>query len=155
MSEKWKSVDPQTLPGHYARRFQQIAVAYFNAEISDLGLTPVQYVSLHAIYQQPGIDQRTLARSISYDAATIGGVIDRLETRGLVLRESNPDDRRVRLIRLTPAGLQTLKKAIPLVLRAQEHMLKPLSATERKEFMRLFARVVDGASDVEGTGEAD
>jgi hypothetical protein len=76
MSDYWKTLDPRTLPGHLARRLQQLAVALFTEEVAGLGLTPVQYSALHAICKQPGIDQKTLAQTISYDAATIGGVID-------------------------------------------------------------------------------
>jgi DNA-binding MarR family transcriptional regulator len=53
--------------------------------------------------EQPGLDQRTLASSIGFDTSTIGGVIDRLEKRGLIERQASPTDRRVRLLQVTPA----------------------------------------------------
>jgi DNA-binding MarR family transcriptional regulator len=143
MSEKWKSLDPRVLPGHFARRLQQLAVALFNEEVAELNLTPVQYSALHAICKQPGIDQKTLAQTISYDAATIGGVIDRLETRGLVLRTVTPQDRRVRLIGPTKEGVRILKAVIPRVLRTQDRLLEPLSSSERKELMRLMSVLIE------------
>ena len=45
-------------------------------------LTSVQFAALDAIAQQPAIDQATLAATISFDRATIGGVIERLESKG-------------------------------------------------------------------------
>ena len=155
MSENWQRLDPQTLPGHFARRLQQLAVALFNEEVAELGLTPVQYVSLHTICKQPGIDQKTLAQTISYDPATIGGVIDRLESRGLVVRNMSPQDRRVRMISPTAEGLQILRKVVPSMLRAQDRLLEPLAASERKEFMRMMGVLIEKHASVDGTTSSE
>ncbi|HZD92122.1 MAG TPA: MarR family transcriptional regulator, partial [Pseudolabrys sp.] len=81
-------------PGHLARRFQQIAVAVFHAEMEKAGfdLTPVQYAALGAVATRPGIDQATLAGLIAYDRTTIGGVVDRLVQKGLLVREASNRD---------------------------------------------------------------
>lgn len=155
MSEKWKRLDPKSLPGHFARRFQQLAVALFHEEVAELGLTPVQYVALHTICRQPGIDQKTLAQTILYDPATLGGVIDRLESRGLVVRSVSPQDRRVRLISPTAEGLQILKNVIPRMLHAQDRLLEPLSMPERKEFMRMMDVLVVKHADIGGTAPGE
>ena len=120
------------LPGHAARRMHQIAVALFAQEVGDAGLTPVQYSSLHTVCNQPGIDQKTLATTIGYDTSTIGGVIDRLEARGLVQRNVSPTDRRVRLVTPTERGIETLSAVLPRMLRAQERLLQPLNASRRR-----------------------
>ena len=79
--------DNNEMPGHLARRFQQIAVAVFLAEVGEAGfdLTPVQYAALSAIRTKPGIDQVTLAGLIAYDRTTITGVVDRLAQKGLLV----------------------------------------------------------------------
>ena len=63
-------LDLEALPGHYIRRLQQIAVAIFLQETEKHGVTPVQYAALHKIGNAPGIDQRTLARSIGLDTSS-------------------------------------------------------------------------------------
>jgi len=155
MSEKWKSLDPRALPGHFARRLQQLAVALFNEEVAELSLTPVQYSALHTICKQPGIDQKTLAQIISYDAATIGGVIDRLEAHGLVLRTITPQDRRVRLISPTDEGVRILTAVIPRVLQTQDRLLEPLSSSERKELMRLMSVLIETNAEHSSTPSRD
>jgi MarR family transcriptional regulator, lower aerobic nicotinate degradation pathway regulator len=135
-------IDLDALPGHHIRRLQQIAVALFLQETEPLGLTPVQYAALQAVASAPGTDQRTLARTIGLDTSTTGGVIDRLEARGLLLRSANPDDRRVRLLALTDAGQTLLREATPAMLRAQQRILAPLPPAERAEFMRLLRAIV-------------
>lgn len=132
----------QALPGHCIRRLQQIAVALFVQESAASGVTPVQFAVLHTLAQQSGIDQRTLARLVSFDTSTIGGVIDRLEARGLLTRSLSADDRRVRLLHLTPLGEELLAGLTPSMLRTQERILEPLSATERKAFMRMMQAVI-------------
>lgn len=137
-----RAVDLDTLPGHHIRRLHQIAVAIFLQETEATGLTPVQYAALQAVANQPELDQRTLARSIGLDTSTLGGVVDRLEARGLLLRNAAPDDRRVRRLTLTADGRAALAAAVPAMLRAQERILAPLPARERAEFMRMLRTLV-------------
>ena len=136
------NVDLQGLPGHYIRRLHQIAVAIFLQETEAHGVTPVQYAALQTVADTSGIDQRTLARSIGLDTSTIAGVLDRLESRGLLLRSASPDDRRVRRLTLTDDGRALLRILVPDMLRAQQRMLDPLPKGERAEFMRMLRVLV-------------
>lgn len=135
-------LDLNSLPGHDIRRLHQIAVALFMAETEPFGITPVQFAALQAVQNAPGTDQRTLARTIGFDTSTIAGVIDRLEARGLMLRSASAQDRRVRLLTLTPAGERLLADVVPSMLRAQERILAPLPAQERGEFMRMLGVLI-------------
>lgn len=135
-------LDLNSLPGHDIRRLHQIAVALFMEETEPFGITPVQFAALQAVQNAPGTDQRTLARTIGFDTSTIAGVIDRLEARGLMLRSASAQDRRVRLLTLTPAGEQLLAEVVPSMLRAQERILAPLPAQERGEFMRMLGVLI-------------
>lgn len=132
----------ESLPGHAIRRLHQIAVAIFLQEGAEHGLTPVQYAAIQTLATSPGIDQRSLARAIGLDTSTLGGVIDRLESRGLVQRQTSPEDRRVRLLVLTEAGNSLLERAIPAMRRAQERILEPLQPADREQFMRLLRALV-------------
>ncbi|MFL9828303.1 MarR family winged helix-turn-helix transcriptional regulator [Rhodoplanes sp. SY1] len=142
--------DPKNMPGHLARRFQQIAVACFVAEVEKAGfdLTPVQYAALAAIAAQPGIDQIGLAGLIAYDRTTIGGVVDRLVQKGFVVRQESPTDRRARVLTLTPAGKTTLRAIGPAVAAAQRTMLRGLGAQERRGLVRLLQKAVAGGNDL-------
>ena len=126
----------------------QIAVAIFLQEAEAHGLTPVQYAAMQTVSNTPGIDQRTLARTIGLDTSTIGGVIDRLEARNLAQRNASPDDRRVRLLDLTDAGRALLAQVIPAMQRAQERMLEPLPKRERAEFMRMLRTLVTANNEL-------
>jgi len=137
-------IETNDMPGHLARRFQQIAVAVFLAEVERAGfdLTPVQYAALAAIHATPGIDQITLAGLIAYDRTTITGVIDRLVQKGLVLRQASPRDRRARALVITGDGQKTLQAITPAVEAAQRLMVRGLSGPEQQELTRLLKKAI-------------
>lgn len=132
------------MPGHAIRRLHQISVGIFLQEAGDLGITPVQYAALQMVVNQPGVDQRTLARGIALDTSTTGGVVDRLEARGWMERRTSPEDRRARQLFVTPEGEAVLAATVPAMLRTQAHILAPLTPDQRLEFMRLLDILVEG-----------
>lgn len=136
------------LPSHLIRRLHQISVAAFvtEAERDGFDLTPVQYAALHALGQNPGVDQATLAGLIAYDKVTMGGVIARLEERGCLSREVSTTDRRSRTLHLTEKGEETVRAIETAVLRAQDVMLRGLSAEERLTFLRLLHKATDAGN---------
>jgi DNA-binding MarR family transcriptional regulator len=136
------SIDIDLQPGHAIRRLHQISVGIFLQEAGDLGVTPVQYAALQTVGNQPGIDQRTLARNIALDASTTGGVVDRLEARGWLERKTSTEDRRARQLSLTLSGEQALRDAVPVMLRAQEQILAPLNEEQRHTFMALLQLLI-------------
>lgn len=136
--------DNNDMPGHLARRFQQIAVAVFLAEVGEAGfdLTPVQYAALATIKANPGLDQVTLAGLIAFDRTTITGVVDRLVQKGLTERRASSRDRRARELEITDEGRRTLRKITPAVESAQQIMLRGLSSKEGEELMRLLRKAI-------------
>lgn len=138
------------MPGHLARRFQQIAVAVFHAEVGAAGydLTPVQYAALVAVATNPGIDQATLAGLIAYDRATIGGVVERLVQKGYLARRVSGRDRRARELHVTDAWREASAQVAPAVQRAQERMLIGLTPNESGQFMELLRKAIAAANDL-------
>ena len=132
------------MAGHLIRRLHQQSTQTFQAGMQAIGvdMTSVQFAALDAIVQQPGIDQATLAATISFDRATIGGVVDRLEAKGWVQRAVSPDDRRARLLQATPAGLAQLAAVRPTVEALQAQILAPLTDAEQASFAALARKAL-------------
>ncbi len=143
-----KAVQLDAQPGHAIRRLHQISVGIFHQETEDLNITPVQYAILQTVRDLPGCDQRTLAGRIALDTSTTAGVVDRLEARGLLLRSISPEDRRVRLLKLTHAGELLLAQTLPGMERTQERILEPLSPEQRRQFMELLQVLVAQNNDL-------
>lgn len=137
------------MPGHLARRFQQIAVSLFHAQTAAHGfdLTPVQYAALVAVRARPGIDQISLAGLIAQDRTTITGVIDRLARKDLVERRISETDRRARTLLITPAGLQLLEDIEPAVEATQTELLSGLTEAEGKQLRTLLVKAIDALND--------
>jgi MarR family transcriptional regulator, temperature-dependent positive regulator of motility len=138
------------MPGHLARRFQQIAVAVFLAEVEEAGydLTPVQYVALTAVSANPRLDQVTLAGLIAFDRTTITGVVDRLVQKGLMARHESSRDRRARELKITEAGRRVLRGITPAVEAAQRTMVRGLTEKEAKELVRLLQKAIAAGNDL-------
>lgn len=131
-------------PGHLMRRCQQIAVSVFLDECREYDLTPLQFAVLTALLQGGPEDQVHLGGRLALDRTTIGVVVKNLEERGLVTRRVSEKDRRSKPVSITAAGEQLIYDAVGAAEAAQDRMLAPLSATERRQFVRLLQKVADG-----------
>lgn len=142
--------DLEHLPGHLIRRLQQISVSLFTARMGEAGLdlTSVQFAALMTLRDHPGLDQKTLAGLIAYDRVTIAGVIDRLEQKGLVERQTSPTDRRARVLTLTEDGQAMLVRAAPWVDLVQEDILSALSPDERAGFTALLGKMTTEGNEL-------
>src|SRR6202789_1866210 len=68
------------------------------------GMTRAQWVILGRLERQPGISQNEMATICEVEPITVGRLVDRLESRGLIERRPDPADRRVRRLHLLPAA---------------------------------------------------
>lgn len=138
-----------SLPGPLIRRLQQVAVSIFveAAEAAGAEITPVQFAALRGIAAHPGIDQASLGRLIAYDRTTIGGVIDRLEAKGLVSRSSSSKDRRALQLVISEKGSSLLEILTPVIGTVQDRIVEPLTQEERAIFMMLLRKLVDSSNE--------
>ena len=99
------------------------------------------YVVLNALDSSPVRTQAALAEAIGADKTRIIGTLDELQRRGYIERRPDPDDRRVRLLEITPAG-RAVKNAVQSdIQRGEERWLSELTAQERVVFLRVLARL--------------
>ncbi len=130
-------------PGYLIRRLHQIHVGLFVEECGGEDITPVQFGMLSVLQGGEEMDQLTLSTSVGVDRTSGADVIRRLERRGLLVRTPSERDRRAKLIRITEAGAAYVKRVRPMMARAQERFVEPLTDTEREEFYRLINKMVD------------
>jgi MarR family transcriptional regulator for hemolysin len=71
-------------------------------------MTRAQWMILFRLRRQDGLTQRELAEVLEVEPITVGRLVDRLETRGLVERRADPRDRRVWRLHLTAAAPSVL-----------------------------------------------
>lgn len=139
-----KSFNFSEAPGHLIRRAQQLAVSIFVEETAGFDVTPVQFAILNALLDDPGEDQVTLSIRVAFDAATSGSVIGRLEAKGWLKREADPQDKRRKLLWATPEGAQVALQMKRAVGRAQQRIVSPLNTDERAQLSALLGKLVAG-----------
>ncbi len=131
----------QEMPGHLIRRAHQLSTALFTEECGSFDLTSVQFAALFVLRAAGELDATRIAELIAFDRATIGDVIERLESKGWIARSGSGNDKRVKLIRLTTAGAGLLKSVEPAVHRVQRRLMEHFSASENAVLMRFLKRL--------------
>jgi len=133
-----------------ACRAWQLLVKFFFAQREhlpalddELDLSPAQCHVLHLIEPRRPLPMRQLAETLSCDASNVTGLVDRLEARGLVERRPSVQDRRVKELQLTPAGLRA-RSSLLRRMGAQSHPLARLSSRQQRELVRLLEAMLAG-----------
>jgi len=144
---EWDQKDLRAAPGILIRRVHQIYLAIYAQKCAEFGTTPVQSSIMQILLKQPGIDQVALAGEIGIDRTTTSSVLSRLQARGIVLREVDPENRRTKRAFLTEQGTTMLFEMQQSVDEAHEQLVKPLNRTERKRFLDQLVRLVSVNND--------
>jgi len=92
--------------------FIVLTAGHRTSALARLGLTPNDSRALMSLDPEVGRTMRSLAEEWECDASTATWIIDRLETKRLVERRSHAPDRRVKLVVLTAAGVETRKEML-------------------------------------------
>jgi MarR family transcriptional regulator, lower aerobic nicotinate degradation pathway regulator len=135
------SFDFTHAPGHLIRRAHQMSIALFAQEMAAFDVTAVQFAILQTLMDTPGADQITVAQRVALDAATSGSVIGRLEARGWLRRESDPEDKRRKLLWLTAQGKKMGTKMQRHASAVQAQLLAPLTVQEQQQLIVLLKKI--------------
>ena len=119
--------------------------------VHEYGLTGPQLVVLKQLLSEAPCTVGELAKAVNLSQATVTGILDRLERKGMVLRVRSTDDRRKVMISPTDGARQALAGAPPLL---QEHFIEAFGSLpewEQHQILWSLQRLVTlmEASDVE------
>jgi len=101
------------------------------------GISMWGYIVLNALEDGPARTQAALAQAIGADKTRIIATFDELQQAGLITREPDPDDRRVRLLSITPAGRQVQAAAQAAIQANENRVLARLPLSDREAFLRV------------------
>jgi DNA-binding MarR family transcriptional regulator len=108
---------------------------------AELRLSPAQCQVLHLIEPDRPTPIGRLAETLACHASNVTGLVDGLESRGLVRRRPSEADRRVRVLVLTPTGTQ-LRAVLVERLTAAPAGLDRLSPGEQRALSRILRRLL-------------
>ena len=108
-----------------------------------LGLSRARYTVLRTLYFASGkrMPQNEIGREMGVSRTNITNLVDGLEKDRLVVRMTNPSDRRVTYAQLTPEGEALCQSMMPAMTRFMEDVLSDLSADEKAVLRELMSRI--------------
>jgi DNA-binding MarR family transcriptional regulator len=107
-----------------------------------LDLSPAQCHVLHLLEPGQPMPMGQLAETLACDASNVTGLVDRLESRGLVRRRPSSSDRRVKVLDLTPTGVRVRDLLIDRMTTPPD-TLGRLSAAEQRALVRILSRLLE------------
>ena len=116
-----------------------------NNALRQQGLTLMQVSVLLTLQSAEGkrCSMKELERFFGVAQSTVAGVVSRLEQKGLVTATGDPEDKRVKLVDITPTGEAYCGQAACHMEQAEETLLRGFSPEERAQLKGLLARVAD------------
>jgi DNA-binding MarR family transcriptional regulator len=136
-----------------ACRAWQLLVKFFFAQRghlpssgTDFDLSPVQCHVLHLIEPGRPLPMGRLAETLSCDASNVTGLVDRMESRGLIRREPSSADRRVKVLQLTAEGSR-LRALLLKRMGGRSHPLSRLPLEQQRALVKILESLVEEGSD--------
>lgn len=106
------------------------------------GMTLWGYTVLVEVASGPARSQLALAGAVPVDKTKLVGILDELQSEGLISRLPDPRDRRARLVEPTEAGRAALTEAMSEIRSVESELLVDLNDDERNAFLHALQRVV-------------
>lgn len=140
-SQETLPIEIEKTVGFLLAKAYQRACLIFKEHFDQYDLTPQQFGLLGFLWREDGISQSLLSTKSQIDRTTMGGLIDRLEKEGLVVRKSDPVDRRAYRICLTEKGKAMEPELAPLAMRAQDMFIAKLDPQEVETLKSLLEKI--------------
>lgn len=125
--------------------------------LDQTGVTGPQLAALQIAAQIDGASASAISQRLHLSRSTVTGVLDRLQSRGLIRRNRNDRDRRGNVIELTPRGKDLLASAPPLLQDQFRHKLAELEVWEQTSILASLQRLASmmDAEDLSGATVLD
>ena len=107
----------------------------------EFGLSSIQALTLLMLKETDAPSMSSICKLYDCDASNVTGIIDGLENKGLVSRQPNPSDRRVKIIRLEREGKKMQIKIIKQLAKTSGHLFTGLNDSELKHFAILIQKL--------------
>lgn len=128
--------------GYRIKLLSQLLGRNFQEQLEPLGLTPFHWVVLCCLWEEDGLATSAIGDKLQQVGGTLTGVLDRMEERGLIRRERDPNDRRMVRIWLTEIGKELATVLPPIALEFLEQIMTGFSASEREQFSQFIDRAI-------------
>jgi DNA-binding MarR family transcriptional regulator len=130
-----------SLVGYNCRRAYLTIIPRFDERMEKFQLRAVDFTVLSLLKANPNITQKRLSKAVNVSPPNLAILLDRLETRGLVMRQRNPLDKRSQTLVLTAEGSKLCTKAEKTVTELELEATSMLSDEERARLVQLLQKI--------------
>jgi MarR family transcriptional regulator for hemolysin len=113
----------------------------FDHALAAAGGSLGSWIVLSALSEKGCVSQAALGSHVHLEGATITHHVDRLEAAGLVSRQLDPADRRVRMLELTEAGATLHARLLEAVMGLQTQVMAGVSLEDREVVARALSTI--------------
>jgi DNA-binding MarR family transcriptional regulator len=131
----------QSLLGYNARRTALAIIERFLQRMAEFNLRPVEFSVMSVIHHNPGVTSRQLCAALNLLPPNLVGMIQSLETRGMVLRQPHPHDGRAVGLHPTPEGRALMQQAEQAALDLESPRSLGLTPAQQKTLLQLLQKV--------------
>lgn len=135
-------LEPEESVGYLMRKVMTSIRTQADAQLSTHDLTYAQWLPLFKISRCEQTTVASLARDLETDPASMTRALDRLEAKGLVVRERSTTDRRVVQLALTPDGQTVASRVPPVLADVLNAHLSDFSRDEWQMLLSLLRRML-------------
>ena len=121
---------------------QKTLVSAVRGDFVDVDITHENYITLHFIYENPGITQNELALLSGKDKNVIVKSVDRLESLGFASRVRSTDDRRSFCLYVTESGKKIISKYWKRLVERQNEALSALTEKEKHSLDEILGKII-------------
>lgn len=136
------SIQPEDSVGYLLRKVLSSIRNMADAQLQRRGLTVAQCLPLYKITHSQNTTLAALARELEADPAALTRLLDRLETKELVVRERSTTDRRVVHVRTTARGTAMAEELTPVLAETLNTHLTGFSHDEWQQLLGLLHRML-------------
>jgi DNA-binding MarR family transcriptional regulator len=136
-----------SLVGYNCRRAYLNIMPLFAERMAQYELRTVDFSVLSLLRENPYITQKRLSQAISVSPPNLAILLDRLEERGLLVRQRNPLDKRSQILALTPAGARLCARAEKTASELERDATAMLTETERVQLLGLLQKIFVAGQD--------
>jgi len=133
---------PEESVGYLMRQVLSSVVNQADARLVDWDLTHAQWLPLFKLRADASHTVASLARTLDTDPGAMTRSLDRLEAKGLVVRERSTTDRRVVHLRLTTEGQRVADQVPPVLAGVLNGHLAGFTKAEWQTLLQLLTRML-------------
>lgn len=122
----------------------------FMGALEPIGIGPREFLLMRFVAATDGQSQQALAERLGVPPSRMVAMVDHLEEAGLVERQPDPEDRRVRALHLTRKGRGVLDKASKIAIDYETRLCAGINREEREQLIDLLQKLQESQTHLRG-----